>query len=980
MENVIALAAEAAHDGMERQTRRFLAVADQVNDQLALSWASGRLDLSDDAGASRLMRDIVDVAPEGALSSVGLGFPDGRFVGLIADPARWPDTDWRYSFSSRATGGLLTYYEDDAGRTVGRELARAGEYDPRARPWYVAALAADGPVWTDVYTDFGTRTPTLSRAVAIRDETGEVVAVALTDLFVRHVQRFLETLPMSTGSEVFVTLPDRRVLAAWSPAAASPTRAVTDALAIPAAPGAPALGAGMPASLRRTGETVALLQSPDDVIEAQGGGSGALDARVLPEVAATGASHVELGGEPGFLLSTRLDDGVTPDWTLGAFVPERDYLESVPAILRRVIPLALLILVAGLATIAGFSAFVSRPLARLGDSARRIADGDFDAPVMVRVDNEVGRLAGAIDGMRRRLGASFASLEAERERSAATLDAIGDAVIMTREDGAVALLNRAAETLTGWKDADARGRPVHEVVRARDGHRDRPLDRAALLDAMAGPSEPGLALSLRDGEGRVRPVRCIVSPLGRAGGPRGAVLVLADLTDAERLKSELAWAASHDALTGLANRTEFERRAARALGEAVARARAAPDEAPVHAIAWLDIDGFREVNETIGHVGGDELLRQVAATLEASTLDGTTVARFAGDEFVLLFEHRARDEVLADIEAARDALVDRPFTLDGRGFGVGAAFGLVTLDASTGSVGAALQDAQRACADAREAGANRVRVHVDGAVRARQRREESSSLGRLDAALAENRLELHAQRVVPAAPGAAGPADVEILVRLRETDGTLSSPDAFMPAAERYGVAARVDRVVIERCFEALAAHPALYDAVGALWLNLSGQSVGDAGFLDWVESAFERHGVPHGRIGFELTETAAITHLSDAERTMRALRALGCRFALDDFGTGTSAFHHLRTLPVDVLKIDGGFVARLLGDARDRALVASIHSLAWSFGLTTVAEGVEDEATLAELRTIGIDRLQGFLLDRPRPLLDLLDETRSGP
>ena len=261
-----------------------------------------------------------------------------------------------------------------------------------------------------------------------------------------------------------------------------------------------------------------------------------------------------------------------------------------------------------------------------------------------------------------------------------------------------------------------------------------------------------------------------------------------------------------------------------------------------------------------------------------------------------------------------------------------------------------------------------------------ERRIADRWIERLEEAIDAGRFELHAQRIPPAAAGpapASAPApDIEILVRLREADGELSPPGTFLPAAERHGVAGRIDRLVVERCFEALAAHPALLGgAVGTVWINLSGRTLGDARFPGWVEAAFERHGVPPGRVGFELTETAAVSHPANAERLMRALRALGCRLALDDFGTGMTSFRHLRALPVDVVKIDGGFVTRMRRDARDRALVASIHSLAWSFGLTTVAESVEDDWTLAELRAIGVDRVQGFLLDRPRPLLDLLED-----
>ena len=422
---------------------------------------------------------------------------------------------------------------------------------------------------------------------------------------------------------------------------------------------------------------------------------------------------------------------------------------------------------------------------------------------------------------------------------------------------------------------------------------------------------------------------------------------------------QLEFDASHDHLTGLYNRRAFERRLA------VATLVASPHRANV--LCYLDLDQFKVVNDTAGHSAGDQLLVQVSAVLREGLRPSDTLARLGGDEFGLLLAQRSFEDGLAFAEALRQRVAAFRFDWGARSYAITASIGVSVLDPGRPRVGDALNDADIACNAAKEGGRNQVYgVKPDDAT-VLSRRDEMGWIARIRRALDEDRFELQYQPIVALRDGARDLAHGEILLRLRDDDGTLLAPGAFITAAERYSQMQPIDRWVLRKALDWLAT----VDDVQAS-INVSGQSFADPAFLDYAVELFRISGIKPGRVCFEITETAAIADLDAAMAFIRTLRTLGARFSLDDFGAGMSSYRYLKTLPLDFVKIDGSFVRTVAVDPVHRAIVESIHWIGQLCHLQTVAEWVEDDATLDVLRTIGIDHAQGWRFGRPMPVADV--------
>jgi diguanylate cyclase (GGDEF)-like protein/PAS domain S-box-containing protein len=551
-----------------------------------------------------------------------------------------------------------------------------------------------------------------------------------------------------------------------------------------------------------------------------------------------------------------------------------------------------------------------------------------------------------------------AQLHREKERAQVTLASIGDGVISTDAQHRVQYLNPMAEALTGWPADEAAGRPIAEVL-----HLDEVSAVTGGPQALPGSRtrrEPeGILLQRRDGQHIA--VAHTRSPMrGPGGEEQGVVVVFHDVTQARELARRLSHQASHDALTGLVNRPEMERRLATALD-------AARMAGEGHAFLYLDLDQFKVVNDTCGHVAGDELLRQLGTVLRAHVRRHDTLARLGGDEFGVLLEGcpvqkatQIAEDLLESVQEFRFVWVDKTFA-------VGASIGVAALDADSESVAAVLSAADTACYMAKDLGRNRVHVYHPQDHEVSVRRGEMQWVSRIVAALEEDRLVLYRQPIVRTADATV--MHHEVLVRMRDPAGELVPPNAFIPAAERYGLMPRIDRWVVRNVIERLARQGPRAARSGGLYaINLSGTSLGEDGFLDFVRRRLDAHGVAGERICFEVTETAAISNLSQAHRFMSALRERGCRFALDDFGSGLSSFAYLKNLPVDFLKVDGVFVRDLAHDPIDRVMVSAINQVGHAMGLQTIAEFVENDAILARLRNMGVDYAQGYGVGRPRP------------
>jgi len=420
----------------------------------------------------------------------------------------------------------------------------------------------------------------------------------------------------------------------------------------------------------------------------------------------------------------------------------------------------------------------------------------------------------------------------------------------------------------------------------------------------------------------------------------------------------LAYQASHDALTGLINRREFERRVERAINHARA-------QAATHALLYLDLDQFKIVNDTCGHAAGDELLQQLAQLLLSTVRQRDTLSRLGGDEFGMLLENCPLDKA---IEIANNLLHDIDefqFTWANNAFTLGISIGVVPIDRSTADIASAMSAADSACYIAKESGRNQVQIAHMGDRRLQERHGEMQWVSRLNAALEEDRFALYFQSIIACANKSPMGRHLEILVRLIDLDGSIISPGTFLPAAEKYNLITNIDRWVIGHAFEWLAD----IDQDITISVNLSGQTIGSPDMLKYIIDRMEDTGVPAEQIIFEVTETAAITKITSATSFMLTLRGCGFRFSLDDFGSGLSSFTYLKKLPVDFLKIDGAFVRDILSDPVDFAMVKSINELGHLLGKETIAEFVETTELADALRKMGVDYVQGYAYGKPRPL-----------
>jgi diguanylate cyclase (GGDEF)-like protein/PAS domain S-box-containing protein len=552
----------------------------------------------------------------------------------------------------------------------------------------------------------------------------------------------------------------------------------------------------------------------------------------------------------------------------------------------------------------------------------------------------------------------------EKESAQITLQSIGDGVVTTNAASVIDYINPVAEDLTGWRLEDAMGKPVEDIFRAFHEETCEPLENpltVAIRRSRAIKSVRPMLLIRRDGnelyvDSTAAPIR------DGAGRTAGGVLVFHDVSESRELNRRLSYHASHDLLTGLVNRREFENRLERALKSAKARESS-------YALCYLDIDQFKIVNDSCGHSAGDALLGQVGALLKSKVRWRDTLSRLGGDEFGILLESCSLDEAMRMAETLREAVRNFRFNWEERVFRLGASIGVVPLTAESEDVPSIISAADSACQSAKEQGRNRVHSFADNDIELMRRRREMQWAARINAALEEGRFELFRMTILPLQKTAAG-AHYELLLRMRDESGRIISPDNFIVAAERYGITPNIDRWVIENAFRWLVSEADERERLALCSINLSGQSLGDDKFLPFVIEQFQRSGLDASKICFEITETAAVASFSQANRFIQALKELGCKFALDDFGTGLSSFGYLKHFPVDFLKIDGSFVREILHDPIDREMVRSINEIGHLTGKQTIAEFAENAEIIQMLTSIGIDYAQGYGISQPTRVL----------
>jgi len=559
-----------------------------------------------------------------------------------------------------------------------------------------------------------------------------------------------------------------------------------------------------------------------------------------------------------------------------------------------------------------------------------------------------------------RLGGDGAS-----EPQLLALQSLAEAIIATDKDGRITFLNPAAEHLTGSAAAGALGKLLEDIVSLVDETDRRllsdPVHQALTTGAPVNLSRRALLLSRTNGN--ERSIELSASPI-RNGAQEliGAVVLLHDVTEMRGLARQMSYQATHDALTGLVNRREFERR----LEEAIESGHRGDGQ---HVLCYLDLDRFKIVNDSSGHLAGDSMLREVAKLLRDAVRDSDTVGRLGGDEFGTLLVGCPLDKARQIADDLTRSVGEYRFVWKDKIFNIGVSVGLVEISRESGTLEELLAAADTACYVAKKQGSGRVVVYSARDEALARHTGEIQWLQRLQGALKENRFHLYQQVIVPAHGDDGGPA-LEVLLRLQDEAGHELPPAEFMRAAERYRLMGLVDRWVVEATFAALGRGAIPVPAHRSVSINVSGQTLGDAQFLEFVVECFDTSGVAPAQVCFEINESAVVANLDHARRFVGVLHGMGCQFALDDFGSGVGSFSNLKNLPLDYLKIDGSFMRNLARDTVNQAMVAAMIKLARTLNFKVIAEQVEDAASVDVARRMGVDYLQGYAIGRPQPLL----------
>jgi len=611
---------------------------------------------------------------------------------------------------------------------------------------------------------------------------------------------------------------------------------------------------------------------------------------------------------------------------------------------------------------------LSQPLLNMVTQAQKFTREDQTARFNENRNDEFGYLAKfinqALDLMtshRCELEVSQKALFEEKVQAEVTLHSIMDGVITTNSNNIIQYLNPVAERLVGlslnqFKDMNLND--AIKLVHEDSGEHVTSPTVACLKKRQVEVLENHSALIRNDG--KAIPIEATAAPM-RDDKDKviGAVMVFQDVSHERKLSRQLSYQASHDMLTGLYNRRMFEEQL-----EAVLLNVGAEDRH--HAMCYIDLDQFKIVNDTCGHVAGDEMLRQLSEVFKSCMREGDTLARLGGDEFGLLLENCSLKQATQVADKLRQSVKEFRFAWQDRSFEIGASVGVVAINADNMELATILASADMACYAAKDMGRNRIHVYEPSDAMLSERHGQMHWAGRITKALEEHRMVLFQQPIVGIKERELPIKHCEILIRMRDEEGIIVRPDTFIPAAERYNIMPTVDRWVISQVFEYMAS-TACVGMDNVVAINLSGTSLADDDLLDYILGMAEKHQTDLKRVCFEITETAAISNLAKATQFIRSLKSKGCWFSLDDFGSGLSSFAYLKNLPIDYIKIDGSFVVDMINEPIDRAMVDAIVRVGHVMKVQVIAEWVENDETLKLLKEMGVDYLQGYHLGVPK-------------
>ena len=542
-------------------------------------------------------------------------------------------------------------------------------------------------------------------------------------------------------------------------------------------------------------------------------------------------------------------------------------------------------------------------------------------------------------------------------------NATSEGILSVNDEMKCTFMNTAAINMLGYTPYELYEKDIHDTLHHSDinGNKIKRKDCAIYRSLTEDKSLYSDNEYFKTKSGNAFPVHFSSTPIYEDGEVKGAVVVFRNVAAEKAIENKLNYLATHDSLTGLINRHEFEARLSQLIDEShIDKTR--------HALCYLDLDQFKIVNDTCGHVAGDELLRQIAMLLKSKIRLGDTLGRLGGDEFGLLFPHCNQDKALELSEELRKTIEDFRFTWEGKNFNIGVSIGVVPIDSLTESLHSVLSAADAACYLAKDSGRNRIHVYHEDDSKLAQHYGEMHWVNKINTALEKNQFVLYFQSISPISNIHNLHSFIEILVRI-DIDGEMIPPGAFIPAAERYNLMPAIDKWVLKQTFHWLKKNPHLANKLDTCAINVSGASIGDQNFMSFIIDQLESGQVPINKICFEITETTAVSNLSQALHFIQELKKRGCRFSLDDFGSGMSSFSYLKTLPVDFLKIDGNFVRNIDDDLIDRTMVDAINQVGRAMKIQTIAEFVENQRTLDELLEIGIDFVQGYGICEPMPL-----------